>query len=271
MSCKHFILITIVVLCFCISLQSCKKTKDHIHSFEVSNSQIKGQAFIGGSSRSIDYSPKGKFIQVILPDSGIWTHVLLKKSTKLIEPKLFFPADDYPVTHIYDHLNAGAYQVEYISAFEDTIREKLSFDKSIQLEFPKKLDDYYNEVKIQDFDINNLKPSDTLQFYYHYQGCFGGSITLIEFVSLKNDSTHLERNIIIYDSLEKEAKRKDTIERKMLTNFIDKAKILVKPDFPLCTSSSNYFFRIKGTNTITIVEDNSCQLMDEKHAILRLD
>lgn len=236
------------------------------------NSNIKGQAIIGNSNSSVNYSPKGKFIQIIKPDSGIWKNLILKQKNKEIEPKIFFLNDDVTVSILYDRLNLGEYELKYISELNDTIKEKLNLKNSIKIEFPDKLNKFYTELNIKNLDINNLKASDTLQLLYQSYGCFGGSESLIEFIIRENNDINYRLQIdglpTIKESGDLWTNSNDLDIRKELANFITKAGNLVKTDFDLCSSDMNYIFRIKGTNIISIVEDKSCQLSDEIDELL---
>jgi hypothetical protein len=264
---QNSILLLVIILSFFISFQSCEKSSSNISSVSIQNDSVKGQAIIGNSNSSVNYSPKGKFIQIIKPENGIWQNVILKKNNKEIEPKVFFHHDDITVSFLYDKLNIGDYELKYISELKDTIKEKLNFKKNIKLEFPNKLSEFYKEVEIQDLDIKNLKSSDTLQLLYQNYGCFGGSETLIEFLIKENN--HINYRLKIDGLTSSEVQGKEWIHsnnldlREELTNFITSAKNLIKTDLDLCTSDMNYIFRIKGTNIISIVEDKSCQLSDE--------
>ena len=72
------------LLCFLFLFQSCNKTSDiNIKIISIPNDSIKGQAFIGESNSAVKYFPKGNFIQVSQPDSGIWTNLIIKKSENI--------------------------------------------------------------------------------------------------------------------------------------------------------------------------------------------
>jgi len=262
-------LILVIVLSVFISFQSCQKSSSNI---SIPNKNLQGQAIIGNSNKSVNYSPKGNFIQVIKPDSGIWKNLILKTNKKEIEPKLFFHNDDITVSLIYDNLNLGEYQLKYISELKDTIKEKLNFKQSIKLEFPNKLNEIYQEVDIQDLDIKKLKTKDTLQLLYQNYGCFGGSESLLEFTINENNDINYKlkfdrpKSIELSNELLVNSKNLDV--REELINLISKAGDLVKTDLDLCTSDKNYIFRIKGTNIISVVVDKSCELDDEIEGIL---
>lgn len=259
-----------IILCFLIFFQSCKDSSNNIL---IPNKNIHGQAIVGNSNSSVNYTPKGKFIQIIKPDSGIWKNVILKKNNEEIEPKLFFHDDDTTINLLYDKLSLGDYKLKYVSGLNDTIKEKLTFKESIKLEFPKKLNKFYQKLEIQDLNIKNLKVRDTLQLLYQSFGCFGGSESLIEF-SITDDN---EVNCRLKTDRYKRVGKSEEVwlilngfdVQKELANFIDKAENLVKTDLDLCTSEMKYIFRIKGTNIITVVEDKSCELSDEIEQIIR--
>ena len=155
---------------------------------------------------------------------------------------------------------------------KDTIEEKLNFNKSIELTFPKKLNEIYKEVEIRDLEINNLKVSDTLQLLYQNHGCFGGDEWLIEFSSTDNDITNLRKMITGIGSINEPENQwiypvKKNIKTRLI-NFVFKVKNLTKSDLDLCSSDNKYTFRIKGSNTIYIVEDNSCELTGEIYRLV---
>ena len=105
-------LILVIIIFFFISFQSCENSPSNI---SITNESVQGQAIIGNSNSSVNYSPKGKFIQVIKPNNRIWKNLILKKNNKEIEPKLFFHNDDITVSLLYDRLKLGEYQLNYIS------------------------------------------------------------------------------------------------------------------------------------------------------------
>jgi hypothetical protein len=269
---ENKILTLVAVFCLIISIQSCKKSPNNINVISIPNDSIKGLAFIGESKSSVNYSPKGNFIQVIKPDSGFWKNMVMSKSNQIVDSKLFFHDDDIKVSFIYDSLNEGEYNLKFISGLKDTIAEKLNFKKSIELTFPKKLNEFYKEVGIRELEIDNLKVGDTLQLLYQRIGCFGGAEWLIEFNSTDNDRTNLRKMITGYRSVDEPEHEwihpvNENVKER-LSNFIFKVKNLTKSELDLCSSFSKYTFRVKGSNTIYIVEDNSCELFGEMDRLL---
>ncbi len=254
----------IIILCLVLSFLSCKKSAAHIKYITVPNDRIIGQAIIGESLRSVDYSPKGKFIKVIYPDSGLWKRIKIKGSNKILSSKLFFDDNDLIRSNIYDDLHYGEYQISYVSSFNDTIDEKLSFYDNIELMLPKKLSKFYSEVSIDDLYINNLKQNDTLQLLYQNYGCFGNSETLTEFIYTDHK--------IIQRLYEKSNNNWIYVANKHikqnLISFVSKAKKLNKRNVDLCSSDEMYIFRKKNTNKISIINDKSCELIEDIEHIL---
>lgn len=256
------------ILYLLFSFQSCKKlSNENISIISIPNDSLKGQAFIGESNSSVNYSPKGNFIQVIKPDSGMWNNLIIEKSNKEINSKLFFHDDDISVSMIYDSLSFGEYNLKFVSDLKDTISEKLNFEKNIELKFPNKLKEFYNEKEIENLNIEKLTKNDTLQVLYNNFGCFGGSTKLIEFITNENNEITLRKKI---DGLRYEDEPEDEwiYSKKKnvkgeLKKFLSNIKNLDKNDKNYCSSQIEYIFRIKGTNTIYWVKDKSCKYMDE--------
>jgi hypothetical protein len=264
MKAKRNISALIIIVCFIISFLSCKKSD--------SVSGIEGLAFIEGSSSIVNYSPKGYFIHTKLPDSGIWQYMILKKSNRLIDFKLFFVDEGDKSSLLYDNLSLGEYQIEYISELRDTIKESLELRKSVELKLSNRLNKFYNEVNVKDLGIENLLQNDTLQLLYQNYGCFGGSETLIEFIFSNSDNIVLRKIDLSLTSIKEPKHEWMYVENKNLkenlNDFIFKAKSINKTDLDLCTSSMKYFFRIKNSRTISIINDESCMLMKEIEKIL---
>ena len=196
MNIKDNILTFIGIICLLVSFQSCKKlSNENISIISIPNDNIKGQAFIGEISTAVKYSPKGNFIQLIKPDSGIWNNLIIEKSNKEIISKLFFHDDDINVSIIYYNLSLGEYKLKFISDLKDTVSEKLNFQKNIELRFPNKLQQFYKEKSIKSLNIDKLTEKDTLQVLYKNFGCFGGSENLIEFITNKKNEITLRKKI----------------------------------------------------------------------------
>ncbi|CAM1350911.1 hypothetical protein [Tenacibaculum halocynthiae] len=273
MNIKNNILKFISILCLLFPFQSCKKLSDeNINVISIPNDSIKGQDFIGESSSAVKYSPKGNFIKVIKPDSGIWTNLRIEKSNQKIDSKLFFHDDDINVSIIYDSLSLGEYNLKFISDLKDTISEKLNFKKNIELRFPNKLQEYYKEKDIKHLNIDKLTKNDTLQVIYKNFGCFGGSENLIEFIRNENNEITLRKKIngVRYeDEPEDEwiySKKKNVKEN--LKRFVNNIKKIDKNDENYCSSQIEYIFRIKGKNKIYWVKDKSCEFSNEISEII---
>ncbi|MBU2929034.1 hypothetical protein [Winogradskyella psychrotolerans] len=268
---KLYQIIILLTLVLCLSCNGGKVEETNTSlNHELEN--IKGVAFLKGSSLPTKYTPKGNFIHVRPPDSGIWQYMILKKSNRKIEYKLFFPDDDDKRTLLYDNLALGEYHIEYISELRDTIKEKLVLRHNIELKFPEKLNEVYDEVNIQDLEIENLTQKDTLELLYQEYGCFGGSETLIEFIFNSEDEIILRKMDMSLDSSGKLENKWIYLEsdnlKYDLNNFVQKAKNLKTSNLDLCTSSMFYIFRTKNTKLISIIEDESCQLMNEINKII---
>jgi hypothetical protein len=268
------ILTFICIIYLVFSFQSCRKlSNENISIISIPNDSIKGQAFIGESNSSVNYSPKGNFIQAIKPDSGMWNNLIIKKSNKEINSKLFFQDDNITVSIIYDSLSFGEYNLKFVSDLKDTISEKLNFEKNIELKFPNKLKEFYKEKEIENLNIEKLTKNDTLQVLYKNFGCFGGSTKLIEFITNENNEITLRKKIdgLRYeDEPEDEwiySKKKNVKEE--LKKFVSNIKKLDKKDKNYCSSQIEYIFRIKGTNTIYRVKDKSCKYMDELSELIK--
>lgn len=268
------ILIIISILYLLFSFQSCKKlSNENISIIYTPNDSIKGQAFIGKNNSSVNYSPKGNFIQVIKPDSGMWNNLIIEKSNQKINSKLFFHDDDINVNFIYYSLSFGEYKLKFISDLKDTVSEKLNFHKNVKINFPNKLKDFYNEIEIENLYIEKLTKNDTLQVIYYNFGCFGGSIKLIEFISNENNEITLRKKIdrLRYkDEPEDEwiYSKKKNVKRE-LKEFVSNIKKLNKNDKNYCSSQIEYIFRIKGTNTIYLIKDKPCKFMDELSELIK--
>lgn len=260
-------------ICLLFSFQSCEKlSNENISVISIPNGSIKGQAFIGESSSAVQYSPKGNFIQVIKPDSGIWTNLIIEKSNQEIDSKLFFHDDDINVSIIYDSLSLGEYNLKFVSDLKDTITEKLNFKKNIELRFPNKLQEFYKEKDIKSLNIDKLAKNDTLQVIYKNFGCFGGSENLIEFITNENNEITLRKKIkgVRYeDEPEDEwiySKKKNVKEN--LKRFVSNIKKIDGNDENYCSSQTEYIFRIKGKNKIYWVKDKSCEFSNEISEII---
>ncbi|WP_405571217.1 hypothetical protein [Winogradskyella sp. Asnod2-B02-A] len=260
--------ILMISLCFLLMLQSCKKAENNLIEPAL---KIKGLAILEGSSSSIQYSPKGNFIHVKLPDSGLWQYIVLKKANQFIDFKLFFSDEDEKRSLLYDNLSFGEYQIEYISQLRDTIVDKLEFNKSIELDFPQKLNEFYNNISLKELKNISLKKNDTLQLLYRHNGCFGASETLVEFLFKDIDEISLRKKNVLGSTL---MTNKDwvyienTSIKESLNQFILKSKTLVYSNLDLCTSDINYTFRKKHTNTIAVINDKSCELIEEIERVL---
>lgn len=261
------------ILCLLFSFQSCKKiSNDNISIISISNDNIKGRAFIGENNKSVKYSPKGNFIQVIKPSSGIWTNLTIEKSNQEINSKLFFHDDDINVSIIYDSLSFGEYNLKFVSDLKDTISEKLNFQKSIKLRFPNKLQEFYKEKNIKHLNIDKLNKNDTLQVLYKDYGCFGGSKKLIEFITNENNEITFRKKIngVRYeDEPEDEwiySKKKNV--KESLKKFVTNIKKIDKNDENYCSSQIDYVFRIKGQNKIYWVKDKSCEFNNQISEII---
>lgn len=270
---KNIILTFISVLCILFSFQSCEKSsKGNISIISIPNDSIKGQAFIGESNTAIKYSPQGNFIQLIKPDSGIWTNLIIEKSNKEINSKLFFHDDGINVSIIYDSLSFGEYNLKFVSDLKDTISEKLNFQNNIKLNFPDKLKDFYNQKEIKYFNVNRLSKNDTLQVLYRNYGCFGGSENLIEFITNEMNEITLRKKIsgLRYeDEPEDEwiySKKKNVAVE--LKKFVSNIKKLNNNEEDYCSSQIDYIFRIKGKNTIYWIKDKSCEFNNEIFEIM---
>jgi hypothetical protein len=274
MNIKNNILTFIGILCLLFSFQSCEKlSNENISIISIPNDSIKGLAFIGKSNSSVKYSPKGNFIQVIKPDSGIWKNLIIEKSSQEINSKLFFHDDDINVSIIYDSLSFGEYNLKFVSDLKDTISEKLNFEKNVELRFPNKLKAFYKKKAIEDLNIERLTKNDTLQVLYKNFGCFGGSESLIEFITDENNEVTLRKKIdgLRYeDEPEDEwiySKKKNVTEE--LKEFVSNIKKLDINDKNYCSSQIEYIFKIKGKNTIYCVKDKSCKFMDELSELIK--
>lgn len=275
MNLKNNILTFIGILCLLFSFQSCKKlSNENISIISIPNDSIKGQTFIGESNSSVKYSPKGKFIQVIKPDSGIWTNMIIKKSNQEINSKLFFHDDDITVSILFDNLRYGEYQLKFISDFKDTIDEKLDFDKNVELKFPTKLNDFYNEKDIKFLNISELNKNDTLQLLYKDFNSFGGSVTLIEFISNKNNETNFRKKLsgLRYEDEPEDEwiySKKVNIKEN-LKEFVSDIKKLNANDKNHCSSQTEYIFRVKGEKDIYRIRDKSCKLINELSELIKI-
>lgn len=258
------------ILCLLLSFQSCENlSNENISIISIPNDSIQGQAFIGENNISVKYSPQGNFIQVIESDSKIWNNLIIEKSNQKIDSKLFFHDDDINVSRIYDSLSFGEYNLKFVSGFNDTITGKLNFEKNIELKFPNKLKEFYNEKEIKNLNIKKLTKNDTLQVLYKELGCFGASTKLIEFITNENNKITLRKKI---NRLRNEgewiySEKKDVKEELM--EFVANIKNLDKNDKTYCSSKLDYIFRIKGTNTIYWVKDNPCKYLDEFYELIR--
>lgn len=274
MNIKDNILTFIGVLCLLFSFQSCKKlSNENISIISIPNDSIKGQAFIGENSSAVKYSPKGNFIQVIKPDSGMWNNLIIDKSNKEIDSKLFFHDDDINVSIIYDNLSFGEYNLKFVSDLKDTISEKLNFQKNVELRFPNKLQQFYKEKSIKNLNIDKLTKNDTLQVLYRNFGCFGGSENLIEFTTNEKKEITLRKKIngVRYeDEPEDEwiySKKKNVKEN--LKKFVSNIKKINENDENYCSSQIEYIFRIKGKNEIYWVKDKACEFRNEISEIIK--
>lgn len=257
-----------ISLCFLLTLQSCKEAGSNL-SEPVLN--LKGLAILEGSSSSIQYSPKGNFIHVKLPDSGLWQYLVLKESNQFIGFKLFFSDEDEKRSLLYDNLSFGEYQIEYISELRDTIIEKLEFNKSIELEFPQKLNEFYNQIGLEELKNSSFRRNDTLQLLYQSYGCFGGSETLVEFLFKDTNEISLRKKDGLGSSLEKNTDWvyiENLRIKESLNQFISKSKNLVHSELDLCSSDMIYTFRKKHTNSIAVINDKSCELIEDIEHIL---
>ena len=269
---KPFIFKHLSILSLLLFLSCNKLSESNISLITIPNDSINGQAFIGESSKSVSYSPKGKFIQLTEPNSGIWSNLIIQKSNQEIKSKVFFEDDDNRLTKIFDSLNVGNYDLKYISDLNDTVVEKLSFEKNIKLTFPKSLNEFYIEKSIKEFDFNNFNVNDTLQLLYRNFGCFGGSMTNIEFTRINNEL--IFRKKINGQTNEIENKwiySKTTDLENKLVKFITNIKEIDINDDNYCSSQIDYIFRIKGSNKIYWSKDKNCKYIDEISELLSVE
>lgn len=275
MNIKNNILTLIGFLFLLCSFQSCEKlSNENISIISIPNDSLKGQAFIGESSSSVKYSPKGNFIQVLKPKSGIWSNLIIEKSNRKINSKSFSTEKgfDINISFLYDSLTFGNYKLKYISDFKDTITEELNFQQNIELRFPNKLKDFYTKKEIQDLNIEKLIKKDTLQIVFKNLGCFGGSINLIEFIINENNEMTLRKKISgerYEDEPEDEwiySKRINV--KKDLKKFVANIKKIKNDNENYCSSQVEYIFRIKGKNSIYWVKDKSCEYKRELYELI---
>lgn len=274
MNIKDNILTYTGILCLLFFFQSCKElSNENISIISIPNDSIKGQAFIGESSSAVKYSPKGNFIQLIKPDFGMWKNLIIEKSNKEIDSKLFFHDDDINVSIIYDNLSLGEYKLKFVSDLKDTVSEKLNLKKSIELRFPNKLQQFYKEKSIKNLNIDKLTKKDTLQVLYKNFGCFGGSENLIEFITNEKNEITL-RKIVSGERYDNELENewiysnKKNLKEK-LNEFILNIKELDTNSKGFCSSKIEYIFRIKGTNTIYSAKDKLCRLSDQVDELIK--
>lgn len=271
---KPFIFENLSILLL-LSIFSCNKVSEsNISLVTMPNDSINGQAFIGESSKSVSYSPKGKFIQLTEPNSGIWSNLIIQKSNQEIKSKVFFDDNDNRLTKIFDSLKVGNYDLKYISDLNDTVVKKIKFVNSIKLMFPKSLNEFYIEKSIEEFDFNNFKVNDTLQLIYRNFGCFGGSITNIEFTKV-NDRI-IFRKKIVGQTNENEPQnewiyaKKNDVEKK-LNEFINSLKQIDINGGNYCSSQVDYIFRINDSKKIYWSKDKACQFIDEISELLSVE
>ena len=271
---KRKIMALIGALALCLSFNSCNDSSDkNMALISVPNDSIKGQAFIGNSTRTIDYVPKGNFIQAIKPDSGIWTNLIIKTSNKTLASKLFFSdhSDSY-VSLLYDSLGKGHYELKYVSELKDTISESLNFEHNIELRFPSKINDFYKVKHIGELDVERLTKNDTLQLLFKNHGCFGSSDKLIEFITNENKNITFRKKIsgLRYEDEPEDEwiYSKKGNARDPLIEFVSNIKTLSKNNKQYCSSQIEYIFRIKGTHTIYRVKDKSCKFSDQISEII---
>ena len=276
MNIKNNILTFIGFLCLLFSFQSCDKlSNENISIISIPNDSLKGQAFLGESNSSVKYSPKGNFIQVLKPKSGIWSNIIIEKSSQKMNSKSFsFEKDsDINFSILYDSLSFGEYKLKYISDFKDTISEKLNFNQNIELRFPNKLNNFYTKKEIKDLQIEQLISKDTLQIVFKDFGCFGGSENLIEFITNENNEMTLRKKINgerYEDEPEDEwiYSKKINIKGK-LKEFVSNIKNMNKDNENYCSSQVEYIFRIKGKNSIYWIKDKSCEFKKELFELIK--
>ncbi|MFD2890705.1 hypothetical protein ACFS5J_01590 [Flavobacterium chuncheonense] len=252
------------------SLQFCiKKSDNYISIISVPNDSIRGQAFIGKKNSSVIYTPKGNFIQVIQPDSGIWRNLIIKKSNNEIKSKLFFHDDNVNVSLIYDSLKKGNYELYFISDLKDTISKAINFEKNIELKFPVEINDFYSIRNLKYLNIDKLNKNDTLQLFYKKVGCFNGSLKLIEFINNEQNEFSFRRKNLTFtleeDSNEPWVYSKSENIKNDLNEFLSTMKNLDVKEINYCSAQIDYIFRIKGEKTIYWGKDNACELIEDTY------
>jgi len=273
MNIKTNIFTFIAILSLLLSFQSCRKlSTQNIRIISIPNDSIKGRAFIGERTTAINYSPKGNFIRLLKPGFGIWTKLIIEKSNLEIQSKLFFTDDNIKVSHIYDSLSFGEYNLKFVSDLQDTIYKKLNFQKNIELRFPNTLQEFYIKKDITYLNIHKLTKNDTLQLLYKNFGCFGSSVNLIEFITNENNEITLRKKINgdrYEDEPEDEwiySKKKNV--KEAFEKFVNNIRNIAKNNENFCSSQIEYIFRIKGTNNIYWVTDVSCEFSNEISEII---
>lgn len=232
---------------FCLS---CEDLSDKREIAFIENSDMKGQTFLNGNSRSEDYSPRGSFIQVIPSELRFWQDVRLFQRGREFYPKQFFIGDD--TRFLYDSLTNGEYQIKFISHLNDEIVEKVNLINREKIKFPMELGEYYSEIEFKDFSLDKLESKDTLQLLFQHFGCFSFDYQLIEFVfNEEKAKTRIMRRRRKWEELD----LIDPIDS--LRKFVSQGRKV--NGITGCSNYDIYTLRIKGSNEISKIEDGSCK------------
>ena len=269
---KSFTIKPIILLFFLTTMISCNNiSNSNISLITIPNDSIKGQAIFGEFGSSVPYTPKGKYIQITEPYSGLWRKVIVKNSGKEIKFKTFFNDLDNSVSKIYDSLKYEQYKLKYISDLNDTVVQKVNLTASVDLKFPNELNDYYSVESIAKLDLESLKTNDTLKLLDRYSGCFGGSITHMEFIKANTEKIIFRKRLKNEKSQNNWSWSKVSFEYNNLKELINITKEIDFKDIDNCSNRSDYIFRINNNRTIYWVEDNSCEFDKEITRLLSIN
>ncbi|EDM43917.1 hypothetical protein SCB49_10005 [unidentified eubacterium SCB49] len=247
-------------------LQSCSQiSNSNINLLTVPNDSIVGIAFVGESNHTVEYSPKGNFIQIPFDYNDYWHEVELSRFNTKIDSKEFIKFKDERPEHflMFDSLNIGDYKLNFISILEDTIIKKLAFKSNIELRIPNSIQNYYNKKDISSFpEISEIFKLDTLQIYNANFDCFGGSIILYEFYNNETDGYVYRKkqkaggydNESVDEWIYHNKDVKDNLTM-FVDYLIDKNEKHTRP----CPSGNiEFIFRLKSSNEVFLAKDYYC-------------
>lgn len=140
--------------------------------------------------------------------------------------------------------------LKFSSIFHDTIEICLFIKDPLEINFPRKIEDYYKNIKINSNISKNLSIVDTLKIVHRSIGCFHSTLNMFR-IYKKNKNLVLDK----YDKEYGWTSLQLSNIKMRLKSLIKKGKALNK--IHSCTSSDIYYF--ENNQKVFSFIDSSCE------------